>query len=184
MLRTILVMRHAKARDGDSAPRDFDRNLTKSGRHTAQETGECLRSMGIKVDRIIASSSVRTRQTAEIVAAKACPASPIDLLDSLYNATAAMFASSIGEKSAPDESAVLVVGHNPGIAGLMCHWAEESLAVPPATLTVFQLETDDWTKIRLAESCSPRLVAVIQGGKILRQDDSFGNSALSESDSK
>ena len=149
MLKTILLMRHAEAGHSHPTKRDFDRTLTDDGCQTAQQTGACLKLLGISVDRIIASSAMRTRQTAQFVASEVCPEAPRVFLDELYNATADAFASCIPGESSIEESSVLVVGHNPGIAGLMCHWAEQSLSVPPATLAIYQLQSTDWTGIRL-----------------------------------
>ncbi len=175
MLKTILLMRHAEAEHGHTTLSDFDRCLTDDGCETAQRTGACLKALGIQIDRIVASSAIRTRQTAEFVASGVCPAATMVFLDGLYNATADSFASCIRMESPVEESSVLVVGHNPGIAGLMCHWAEQSLSVPPATLAIYQLQSSDWTGIRLSTSSPPQLVCIVQDGKVLRQEPSFKN---------
>lgn len=174
MAKTILLMRHAEAREGTAEHRDFERCLTDSGRRIAAETGECLKSHGLQIDRVVSSSAARTRQTSEEVAAVVCPSSPLLLLDQLYNAPAEAFVASIRQEMSDEESCVLVVGHNPGIAGLMCQWAEQGLAVPPATVCIFRLEASMWSEVRLHSPAAPQLVCVIQDGRVIRKDSSFG----------
>lgn len=177
MLRTILLMRHAQAVDGHSTLRDFDRSLTDEGRLMAQQTGSCLNSLGVGINRIIASSALRTKQTAATVALECCPTATLSLHDELYNGSAESFASAIWKESSEDEATVLVVGHNPGIAGLMCHWAQQNLSVPPATLTIYQRDAPDWLHFRLHRTPFPGMVCVLQNGCILQQDAAFGNPA-------
>ena len=129
-----------------------------------------LQALGITLDRIVASSAARTRETAEIIAAGVGSSVPLIVRDRLYNATADLFASAVGQECEDNETSVLVVGHNPGIGGLMCHWAEESLFVPPATLAIFEVAADQhWNSVRLHTRPAPQLVCLIQDGAIVRQ---------------
>ena len=129
-----------------------------------------LQALGITLDRIVASSAARTRETAEIVAAGVGSSGPLIVRDRLYNASADSFASAVGQECEDDDTSVLVVGHNPGIGGLMCHWAQESLFVPPATLAIFDVAADQpWNAVRLHTQPAPQLVGLIQDGAIVRQ---------------
>lgn len=129
-----------------------------------------LQALGITPDRIIASSAARTRETAEIMAAGVGSSGPLIVRERLYNANADSFASAVGQECDDDETSVLVVGHNPGIGGLMCHWAEESLFVPPATLAIFEVAADlRWNAVRLHTQPTPQLVGLIQDGALVRQ---------------
>jgi phosphohistidine phosphatase len=181
MGKTILLMRHAEAGDGTAGLRDFDRSLIEEGCWMARQTAECLKTPGLSVDRILASSSKRTQQTAEIVAsemkdADGRPEIPVVLIDSLYNAIAEAIAASIRQEAQSEDSAILVVGHNPGIAALMSHWAEQSLSVPPATLTMFQFEAAHWEDIRFYSPKKPRYLCLIQEGRIAWKASSFHSS--------
>ncbi len=129
-----------------------------------------LLALGVALDRIITSSAARTKETAEIIASGVGSSGPLVVRDRLYNATADSFASAVGQECDEDETSVLVVGHNPGIGGLMCHWAEESLFVPPATLAIFEVAADQqWNTVRLHSQPVPQLVGLIQDGAIVRQ---------------
>lgn len=177
-MKTILLMRHAKAGEGKPSQSDFDRSLTDKGTAMARTTGKCLKSLGLKIDRVIASSAVRTQQTAEIVAAEVCPQAPIKLLESLYLAPEELFAQSIRQHPSEDESCALVVGHNPGIAALMCRWAEQSLDVPTATLAVFRSSATQWSGVRSDAAAAPRLISIIQKGQLVWQEPTQGVSAV------
>ena len=163
-------MRHARAEDARIGMRDFDRCLTEDGCAMTEKVAAHLQVLGITFDRVIASSAARTRETAEIMSANIGSSAPLIVRERLYNATADAFAFAIGQESEEDDASVLVVGHNPGIGGLMCHWAEESLFVPPATLAIFEVVADlDWNAIRLHTQPAPQLVGLIQDGAIVRQ---------------
>ena len=146
-MKTVLLMRHAEASELQSGQTDFQRALTSAGQQMARETAELASAAGIRLDRVIASASVRTAQTAEIMALGLSPAAPIVLLEDLYAAPAELFAGALPLHCFPDESSVLIVGHNPGIAMLMCHWAQRVTPVPPATLMVFQFSVQDWNEV-------------------------------------
>jgi len=178
MVKTILLMRHAAAENGHGALRDFDRALTDDGQAIAQQTGDCLKSLRIRWDRTVASSSVRTQQTAELVASVAAPSSVSTLLNNLYNGSADAFVSAIARECDPEESSVLVVGHNPGIAELMCEWAGQILPVPPATLIVFQTEASQWSDLRRPARLAIKLICIVQDGEITRQDSEYKTTSL------
>ena len=146
-MKTVLLMRHAEASEPQSGQTDFQRVLTPAGKQMARKTAELASAAGFSLDRVIASASVRTAQTAEIMALGMAPAVPIVLREELYAAAAEQFAAALPHHCFPDESSVLVVGHNPGIAMLMCHWAQRVTPVPPATLMVFQFSVQDWYQV-------------------------------------
>ena len=60
--RTLLVLRHAKAA-GEPGVNDLRRPLTGRGRRNADEAGRWLLAQGLSPDRVVCSSSQRTRET-------------------------------------------------------------------------------------------------------------------------
>ena len=170
-IKTILLMRHAKAAAEEPHQSDFQRCLTAGGIRIASATGTALLDGGFRIDRVTASAAKRTRQTADLVTA-AMSLSPARLdLDELYLAPAKRFEATICERTFEDESSVLIVGHNPGIAGLMCRWADRSLSVPPATVAVFESSADTWLNVRQTKVHIPELVCLLQDGKIAWRRD-------------
>lgn len=171
-------MRHASAASELSGQCDFDRALTEDGRRVALQTGCLLAELGIQLDRVIASAAVRTSETAQLVVSSVRPASGIVLMHELYNAPAFSVASVLRGQMFDDESCLLMVGHNPGIAGVMCRWAGQSLSVPPATLTIFRSSDEGWNSVG-SETCSGMaLVGIIQGGQLVWKEPSadFGQA--------
>ncbi len=165
-IKTILLMRHAKAAAEQQHESDFDRCLTEEGIQSACETGATLLSHGIHIDRIISSAAERTRQTADLVAeAMQLTAARTDL-DELYLAPAKKFEKALCHCPLEEESSVLVVGHNPGIAGLICDWADQSVSVPTATVAVFESSADTWHDVKQTRAHVPKLVWLLQHGKV------------------
>lgn len=190
VVKTVLLMRHAEAAEAVSGQSDFDRCLTAAGISMAWQTGLLLGARGLRPQRILASAAVRTTQTAFLVrqatAGLAVPAVsavpefgpgvPVQLQAGLYGASAEAFGDVARYESAPDESCVLVVGHNPGMAMLMCCWNCSAFSVPPATLAVFQFAVDDWLAAGRS-GCQGELVLLIRNGQV---DSGYGTPGLVE----
>jgi phosphohistidine phosphatase len=66
----LYIMRHAQSNHEEMNVADFDRPILESGKKEAEEMGEYLAKHGEKIDLVIASPSMRTRMTAEIVCKK------------------------------------------------------------------------------------------------------------------
>jgi len=178
-VKTVLLMRHAEAAEATSGQADFDRCLTASGISMAWQTGLLLRAQGLAPQRVLASAAVRTTQTAFLVRQAVAglsqpevavqpdfgPGIPVQLQAGLYGASADAFADVARYEAAPDESSVLVVGHNPGMAMLMCCWSCSAFSVPPATLAVFQFAVDDWLAAGRS-GCHGELVLLIRNGQV------------------
>jgi len=143
-LKTILLMRHAEAQFEQGDQTDFDRTLTPDGEQMASQTGAILKEHGVKICRILASSAPRTLRTAQLVAAQACPTTPLVPLTELYASSTERLLNTLFRHCCPDEDSILLVAHNPGVSGLMCRWANRDLSVQPATLLAFTADTDDW----------------------------------------
>jgi len=143
-VKTVLLMRHAEAHPEQSHQADFDRTLTPSGENIATQTGVLLKQLGISACRIISSSAPRTLRTAQLLAAQAFPSVPLVARPELYNAPAERLVNTLLRHCCPDEDSIMLVAHNPGIAGLMCRWTGRMLSVQPATLLILTADTDDW----------------------------------------
>ena len=67
-MKTILLMRHAKAEPGVPGQKDFDRPLAERGDEDALRMGRALAKMGEVPDAIVSSPAARAKQTAEAAA--------------------------------------------------------------------------------------------------------------------
>ncbi len=111
----LILLRHAKAERESEAPSDRARALTARGRADAVNAAAALRDGEFTPAAVLASSAVRTRETAVIVRDALAVPAPVTLLERLYLAEPdtlweAARAMTVGR--------VLLVGHNPGLETL------------------------------------------------------------------
>lgn len=115
MVDSLILIRHAKAEDADSALDDSSRELTSAGIRAARAS--LPRMMGLVEDpksyRIWSSPATRAWQTAEI-AADALGLKQIERRGDLYSDEAALMRQKINEETGN----LIVVGHNPFLEDL------------------------------------------------------------------
>jgi len=111
-VRTLVLLRHSKAEP--QAVDDHARHLSERGREDAGSVRRWLGAQGLLPDRVVVSTSTRTRETWQLASVgRAVP----DYDERVYDATVADLREVIGE-TPPDVATLLVVGHNPGIERL------------------------------------------------------------------
>ncbi|MGC4095006.1 MAG: histidine phosphatase family protein [Polyangiaceae bacterium] len=145
-MKTLLVLRHAKASRDDEALPDHDRPLTKRGNKDAQRMGELLREERLVPDLVLASTALRARSTAELSAKEAGVTSVVTLLPELYLAEPPAYMEAL-RKLSSESPRVLVVGHNPGIETLIYRLTGEAEHMSTAALAVCELPIDSWTEL-------------------------------------
>ncbi|HET7542774.1 MAG TPA: histidine phosphatase family protein [Polyangiaceae bacterium] len=136
-MKTLLILRHGKAAPEEGGG-DAKRPLTKRGKHEAEQMGQLLRSEQLVPDRILASSSRRTRETASLAAAAARFVGAVDELEELYLAEPEGYITAV-RRDAPDAQRVLLVGHNPSLEALALILTGDPVSLPPAGLVVCSL---------------------------------------------
>jgi phosphohistidine phosphatase len=96
---------------------DFERRLTVRGEHQARAAGRAFARMGVSFDRVFTSPRVRALETARLVCAE-LGGEPV-----VYEPLAGGFdAGDVAELLASSASAglaVLLVGHEPDLSGLL-----------------------------------------------------------------
>ncbi|MGP2492421.1 SixA phosphatase family protein [Mesorhizobium sp. PUT5] len=114
-MRRLLLLRHAKSSWDDPTLADFDRPLATRGMKAARLMGAEMARRGWIADLALVSTSVRTRQTWELVAAQ-WPAPPCEarFTDTIYEAHPRDLLAEI-RKTGDGVRRLLVVGHNPGL---------------------------------------------------------------------
>ena len=115
-MHQLHLLRHAKSSwddDGD----DHARPLTRRGREAARLIGESLAKVATRIDLVLCSSAVRTRETAELALAGLMPPPKISYEDGLYLASRTALMQRLREIDERHE-AVMVIGHNPGLQEL------------------------------------------------------------------
>jgi phosphohistidine phosphatase len=161
LLKTLLLMRHAKAKRHGLGMADFDRPLAKRGRYDAPRMAELLEDQTLYPDWIVSSTAQRAAQTAEAVAEAIGHEGAISWRDELYGGDVDDYARAVSE--APDGAdCVLLVAHNPTLVDLLADLTGrvENLptgAVAQVELSIHQwLEVMGWPKGRLVASWRPR----------------------------
>jgi phosphohistidine phosphatase len=114
-MRTIVVMRHAKAQQ--AGPTDFDRPLAERGHQDAAAAGAWLAQTGFEPEYALVSAALRTRETWASVAEGAGWDLDPDFDRSLY-AAGTDAALDLIREMADDIDRLLVIGHNPTMASL------------------------------------------------------------------
>src|SRR5437588_6308628 len=112
-MHLLHLLRHAKS-GRDEGVEDRDRTLSKRGREAARAIGKRLpKAMGA-VDLVLCSSSVRTRETAELVVAAFDKRPRVLWEDELYLIADGALLRRLRRLDEASGS-VLVIGHNPGL---------------------------------------------------------------------
>ena len=143
---------------------------TRAGATTPRRSRPIWRAHALLPDRVLVSSALRTRETWERMATAFSPAPPAGYEDRLYESgtEAILAAIRATDRSA---SALLVIGHNPGLHDTARTPARASRAtrhalddgLPTAGLVVIDFAENDWRRLaarsgRLAAFVTPRLL--------------------------
>lgn len=139
-MKTLLLMRHAKATwDHDHWP-DFERPLNPTGEADAPRMGRRMIQADLKPDAIFCSSARRTMQTAELVAEELGIPQLIQSKADLYLCPVSVWEDLIHRMS-PELGCVLCVGHNNGIEDLVSSLLKKRRSFPTAGLAKVELST-------------------------------------------
>jgi phosphohistidine phosphatase len=117
MKRTLYLLRHAKSSWDDPDLADVERPLAPRGRRAAATMARHVRMQGFAPELVLCSPSVRTRDTLERVAAGFARAPRVEIVDDLYQASAAELLARL--RVLPDElGSAMLVGHHPALPEL------------------------------------------------------------------
>ncbi len=158
-------MRHSYAVSDNPAYIDQERPLTKSGIDLVRETIPSITAWPVQT--IIASSAVRTQQTAELILPAFPNVDQIHVQEELYLATVEQYVHQLKNLDTSINCAMLV-GHNPSVANLIANWSDQYHSVSPCTICVFQFSISEWTSLKLVNSQRPTMAACISEGRQIR----------------
>jgi phosphohistidine phosphatase len=152
-VRTLWLMRHAKAADFVPGRRDVDRPLTDRGHAQSAAAGRWLAGRSTPPEVVLCSPSVRTRQTTADLGLAVAPTDAPGVWEAGPDDLAAELA-----QVDDDVRTVLVVGHAPGIPALVDQLTDRSSSpadlvteldrhFPTATIAELRL-ADGWSDLR------------------------------------
>lgn len=145
-MKRLLILRHAKSSWADASQDDWQRPLNERGRLDAPRVGEWLRERSVLPDVIITSDAVRARTTAAAVAQAAGYSREIVSDPSLYLATPEDLLAVLNTVRDEVET-VLVVGHNPGLEGLVRLLTGEYHGLSTTAFVELEVPIDRWREL-------------------------------------
>ncbi len=142
-MKTLYILRHGKA--VKEARDDFHRTLAPRGQRDADAAGRWLNGRLAPNSPGLVSAALRTRETAERVAAQSGWHLPEPLVAG-YLASDWFWAQAImGWTHAADTG--IVVGHNPGVSGLIDSLSGQTDWLPTCGLVAIQFQVDAWNLV-------------------------------------
>ena len=157
-MKTLHLLRHAKAVEDQIDGTDHARPLAKRGIKAGKALASRLAEMNFAVDKVFCSTAQRTRETYELIA-PALGRATVAYRDRLYLVDASDFMEFV--QGLPDAAAaVMMIGHNPTF-----HTAALALAksaarghsddmvalkekFPTGTLCSLQFDVDHWRQVK------------------------------------
>lgn len=145
-MKTLLLLRHAKAENAAPGSSDKDRVLNERGEKEAQAIGTFIRKQNLTMELLLCSPAVRARETAELVLAAAEVTANVRYDQRIYEASPPQLLEVISEVE-EDKSAVLLVGHNPGMEELLTTLTGKGEPMSTGTLAKVDFNFDEWSRV-------------------------------------
>ena len=156
-MKTLLLMRHAKASPSHAGLSDSDRPLLDAGRNAAERIGEFLKMETLKIDASLCSPAVRARQTIDAVLQAAGMSLKVHGDERLYEGGPLRLLEVLSEV-ADRLNSVLLVGHNPVLEEFVQLLTGETIHLSPGTLAQIDLDTTQWSGIGETKNTLRRVV--------------------------
>jgi len=145
-MKSLIIVRHCKSSWADLSLSDFDRPLNKRGNIDGELMSNYLREKEKKIDKLILSTSKRTRLTSKYFTEK-IHFDSISYLDELYHASYSDIINIIS-KVENNFNSVMVIGHNPGLTELINKYTIMNIYNLPTTGVVkVEFKGDKWERI-------------------------------------
>lgn len=158
-MRRLMLLRHAKSNWDHDDLEDRLRPLAPRGRRAAPVIGRHISGLGLVPDLVLCSTALRAVQTLELVTAEWERAGgqhvQVEMRASLYLASVGELLSVIGRLD-DDIKLAMIIGHNPGMAGLALKLAARgeprgmrimAEKFPTAALAVIDLDVSQWAAV-------------------------------------
>ena len=154
-MKTLLLMRHAKSSWKEADLTDHDRPLNKRGKKDVPMMGSLIKEKELVPQKIMFSSALRATETAKMLQDTSGFTGELDCLDSFYLAEPNVYLEPL--QSLPDEiERVMVIGHNPGLEGLLQILSGQILPLTAGEVAHLVLPIEHWNEVSL--DCEGELV--------------------------
>lgn len=145
-MKQIFFLRHAKSSWDDPSLADFDRPLNRCGLEAAAFIGELMAERGIRPEMIVTSPAKRALETALLVKESSGINSRLLVDENIYEASPITLRNA-ASRLPDDISNVLLVGHNPGLEGIIRYLTGELEPMPTAALASITLSITSWQMV-------------------------------------
>ena len=145
-MKTLFVLRHAKSSWENAELSDFERPLNERGLEEAPLVGKIIFEMRYEPEIIVSSPAKRAKQTAVSVKENARIETEVRLDERIYEASPQRLIRVISELDDEKKSA-MIVGHNPGLEGLIKILTGGLQPMRTASLAVIDLDAAKWHEI-------------------------------------
>ena len=146
-MKTIYLVRHAKAEEKTIPGKDFDRALTSKGISDSIMMGKRLASMHIQPGIIVSSPAQRALQTAKIVKENINHSGELILNENIYYSKAEKLIEII-KNTEENIQSIMLVGHNPSFNELMHYLCNTNIDnISKAGIVGIKLTEKKWEKI-------------------------------------
>ncbi len=147
-MKTLYIVRHAKAEDTKLGMKDFDRCLTQRGKEQASQVSKILHKQSVKVDVILSSPAARALTTAQIIARGIhYPINEIQEIPDMYEASVEDLLEIISMIE-PNCNSAMLVGHNPTISTLAQRFSRDvKTDLSTCAVVVLTFDQKSWEKV-------------------------------------
>lgn len=143
-MKTLLLVRHAKAKPATRDQDDLTRVLDDRGVAAASALGQRIQQAGWQVDRVLISPARRTQMTADrLLVALARSTVQVQTRDDLYLASAQYLLKTV-QQIEDSINTLMIVGHNPGLESLAQAFLPELRHLGTADLVRVSFRADRW----------------------------------------
>lgn len=146
-MRTLLIMRHAKSSWDNPDWSDFDRPLNTRGLTTTPFMGNVIYENGLAPELIVSSPAKRAKQTAVLIKETTQVNASVMYDERIYEASPGSLMAVLSEFPETADS-VMLVGHNPGLEGLLRVLTGEVEVIPTAAVAKITLDIGNWADVR------------------------------------
>lgn len=147
IIKTLLILRHAKSSWDDSSLSDHDRPLNGRGRRAAHRMGRLMDDENLWPDLVLSSTAERAATTAQRVVEAGGEsggfAGEIGYLPELYGAGPHDIIEVVRELGG-EAGSVMIVAHNPGLEDLVHQMTGEVHRLTTATLVRILVPIEHW----------------------------------------
>jgi phosphohistidine phosphatase len=141
MNRRLIIMRHAKSSWDDPSLGDHDRPLNPRGLRDAPIMADTIERIGWTPNLILVSSSMRTRQTLDLMSHVLSDADT-EIREGIYHAGLNDLLHEL--QGIPDAGTTMILGHNPGSELLIKHLSGEWHSMPTAAAALLSESNGTW----------------------------------------